>query len=436
MMPPKSPPMAFEPTPAIYNPKTFYPVVKTNYDCGITTEDSPDLPMLEKVSSASEMPKRSTASAAPTAPRLSDPDIRAYTDEWHGYLDDLRDTFDHERATFKKERRLWYTERRSLIARIVELEALLKKSSPVQERFGSLSSISSSSLGNPRGSSFQSGFGLDGGFTPAIAPLPRFTEPTRVFPDDKKELRFPPTIPEERLLAPHLESLSPTAPAISSSVPVPGGMVDKRLDGIILKSTALHPEVVDKLPPQIIESILESSNASSPSPTVQPREKPIPTRLDVSRANESNLTMHAGHTPIATKMGVSLSDLASEDSKTPDANPPIPEQSHLHPVRRPREISDSYFPAVDVIDEDKALEGPLGLINKTDEDSEFLKNLDRKLLEEVQKSEEAIVEDVKKLHGAENLSPFSDSTGIDEEPEPKLKMRRSLNFGSQFGVLK
>lgn len=153
-----------------------------------------------------------------------------------------------------------------------------------------------------------------------------------------------------------------------------------------------------------------------------------------------NLTRHAGHTPLA-RISVAYLDGASStttssgvmQSETKQEQPPF--ESFEPTARIPSEQSDSYFPALGDCDNDPALKGPLNLKNSDPEDREFLKELNTRLLE-VSQDVEGEPSEPDKPSATEATVEDKVDIGIEQpEPEPILKFKKSLNFGSQLGSL-
>ena len=103
-------------------------------------------------------------------------------------------------------------------------------------------------------------------------------------------------------------------------------------------------------------------------------------------------------------------------------------------VRLPSERSDSHFPAAEITpsDADPELNGPLGLTNDKSEDDQFLNELDSKLQAAASKSlQTPTVADASESGSSER----GDEKDFQQpEHEPKLRMKRSMNFGSAFGA--
>lgn len=104
-------------------------------------------------------------------------------------------------------------------------------------------------------------------------------------------------------------------------------------------------------------------------------------------------------------------------------------------MRPPTERSDSYFPAAEdnSNDVDPKLSGPLGLTNEEGEDKQFLSELDSKLLRAAQID----MFEPPAVAGASNMvgSAKEEEKEFEQpEAEPKLRIKRSMNFGSVFGA--
>ena len=125
-------------------------------------------------------------------------------------------------------------------------------------------------------------------------------------------------------------------------------------------------------------------------------------------------------------------------------------------VRPPNERADSYFPSAPIVEEsegDPELKGPLALKNESkDDNNSFLNELDSKLLDVAKHSPSPLVgaddpgaEDSSTIGdgddkardeiGAKENEDGDDAKSLDEgDSEPRLKIKRSMNFGSVFGA--
>ncbi|KAL4981129.1 hypothetical protein BDW66DRAFT_3844 [Aspergillus desertorum] len=346
-----------------------------------------------------------------------------YLEASRSLLDRQRINFDRERILFAEERQLWEKERELLKTRITELEALLKNRGVA--------------TASATGAGIVPSAGIPFTCSPSqvwegSSPMSR---PTRVFPDEEKadsRLHLP-SISEQGVPQPSLDAaLSPKSRATepTANIPVPIEKLDSRLDGITLKSSALHPDVVARVmtPPS------PSSREPSPTSTLQERERE---RLSVERRNsvklklsdlglpEANLVRDAGHTPMVvidrdvdTAGGSPGGVLVAEEPLDPPA-------TRLY---QPAEHADSYFDGVVDLPDDPALQGPLSLVNEKGHDDSFLQEVDMKLLDQ---AKQILGHKEKEDEDAVELEEPSDQGQGEDVPEIKLK--NATNFGTAFG---
>ncbi|KLJ07508.1 hypothetical protein EMPG_17024 [Blastomyces silverae] len=332
-------------------------------------------------------------------------------------LESLRLSFERERAAFAEERKLWEKERSIMRHRIAELEQRQGRKSARIERTRMAS--------NPPGSErAQDVHHVWEGSSPPM-------QPTRVFWEEKEEqnfqgLKHPNGHNHGRGLPPSLdEALSPRARPVDrqAAVGVPIELVDNSLDGITLKSTALAPDILARA------SSTSPSEAISPSPdhTQDPKlvetKKPVQIALSELGPPEENLVRDAGHTPMTViNPDEETSNISTEVGTLTTESPLAPQQT-LEP-------GETYSPEVD---EDPALQGPLGLNNDKKQDIEFLEALDQKLLNEARR----LARPGPASHSDELESNISDDEQPPSEPEPEtgIKFKHSTNFGSAFGTL-
>ena len=229
---------------------------------------------------------------------------------------------------------------------------------------------------------------------------------------------------------------------------VPGAEIDKNLDGINFKSSTLFPTPTKK----VMTPQSPSPRTSSPS-FFSPATIELPSPQSEARLDP--YTKDAGHTPLARHFN--LDGASSEgDAATPvqpeTDRPPL--EPHGSFAKIPSERSDSYFPEVEdqardekeytaaqkheledakdeSRDEDPELKGPLSLDNSKGEDDPFLHELDSKLLQAA--TSEAFGFPSTALDTED--SSIRDEVAFEQpEPEPQLRMKRSMNFGSAFGT--
>ncbi|MCJ1379267.1 hypothetical protein MMC17_002368 [Xylographa soralifera] len=396
------------------------------------------LPLQQQVSSASQMP------ASPAKGSFS-----AHVAS-NQYVAQHRVFVEHQRSLHDEERALWHLERQELHSKISEMEATIRQMQPKSSldlisprggippgTFGSFSSNrGSQTTSGSTGDEFWRGAGGKSGSIPTRT----FSESSD-FSTTTDERRMP-SIAEHDVDGTPIPILSPISREISHESSnshhrpsIDGAKIDKNLDGISFKPAAL--------PPFILKSVI---TPQSPSPVQSPLSTRLsPQRLDLSASNilEVNklYTKDAGHTPLAR--GASVYSNGTSDQVTPKL--PDAEEGRFEPrpsvavSRPPNERSDSYFPqppdTVDAADEDPKLEAPLGLQNDKSEDKSFLGELDHKLLQ-VARSNTFSPSETSESEGPEkeNKSQEDDKSFDQPESEPKLRIKRSMNFGSQFGA--
>ncbi|KAL5356567.1 hypothetical protein BJX96DRAFT_171731 [Aspergillus floccosus] len=365
----------------------------------------------------------------------------SYFQQVQALLDRQRAMIETERTLFAQERELWIHERHILLARITELEVLLKgQGDTSSSRGNSMPAASSTGASAPKRSiSFQLPFGAPhstGSPDRNAATTAQVWEgsspgsrPTRVFADEEPSDQQHLSIPEQgghtsgALSVSPLSldaALSPKSRAVDStantSIPVPIEKLDSRLDGITLKSSALPPEIVARVmtPPSPL------SRETSPSSTSQKaleRRSSLKLKLSDLGPPETNLVRDAGHTPMV------CIDRDEEAAQLSPKGDPLDTEGSLAPAapRQPAENSDSYF--ADLPD-DPALKGPLSLINEEEHDSDFLKELNQKLLDEA-----------RQVLGRSEPQE-EDGTDIPEQgdQDPEIKFKKTTNFGTAFGT--
>lgn len=392
-----------------------------------------DVPMLEPVSSASQVPRSLTRSgfAANTI------DIDSYIQQSRSLLTTQRQRFENQRIEFEQERALWNTERSRLEARIAELEDRLEKvaGAPSSKRRFS----NDMAIGSGRDSIRASfNFGRDSNNDTIKRSSYRVWErptievtATRVFSDEPKELKpseshlpsiaeSPGTTQQENQVSSH-----PQSRQSSRSTTVPIEQIDSTLDGINLKSTGLAPYLFKSMVSPTQEPITETKSNGTAM-----------LRIDIEKTIHSpfpeHLTKDAGHTPMVREMA---SDVGTE-GKTNLQSPPSLDTQHPYspgPTRRPpTERSNSYFPESETVteqsqpDEDPMLKGPLTM-EPEGKDTAFLDALDKKLEAEANK-----VESVDEAREEDEAFGTTASRDLDDG-EIKLRIKRSTNFGSAWG---
>ncbi|KAK5077592.1 hypothetical protein LTR70_009612 [Exophiala xenobiotica] len=400
------------------------------------------VPLLPPVSSSSPIPRQAFRITNPT-PEV---DLTAYFVQCRSLNEQLRKTHEEERKT-------WEIERTALHTRIADLEFRLNKANGGRRR-----RLSNDHTGaRPSKPDFHVPFtsgAMNGvrhhGNTISTDPIEHLKhhdgrpiwEPespvpaTRVFSHDE-DVQHLPSISEDG----PLQDLS--LQTSHENMPIPIQHIDETLDGIIVR-----PQGVRSSFSKIMSPIVVTSPARSPSPAKQAAEPPV-LHLNASSLLDpldTKLTRYAGHTPLAFDGPIS-SNVTTEGEPTPREEGPVAPLSSTRPPLRPSENSDSYFSTNNIHDipeeateevgertpqlepaDDPALTGPLMLdaSGKSEASHHFLEELDHKLYDEVRKS----------MSNSPALSPArtAESSKTDDDNIPRLRLKKSTNFGSAFGV--
>lgn len=397
------------------------------------------VPLLPPVSSASQLPQLSVKTKYST-PQF---DVNALFEQTKALREQQAQHFDRERTIFAEERKLWENERAMLFAKIADLESSLNRSGG--RRYSSESSTAVHSANTFRADSEYQNLFAD--FTNSrlrrhasdenhhVWEGPENQVPvTRVFSNEesRKKAEHLPSISENDSSSPKDQTLSPESAdgqPVSFSIPIK--KVDPRLDGINLKAAVLPPEIKTRVITPTSTSPLRSPPAQSTGLTElansRDHKKPTLPLMGLLPPDDEKLKLHAGHTPLAPRM----SSTGSSSNQSPGALTPRQDKpfAPLPSVRPPTERSDSYFSGILLSDEqqDPELKGPLGLENEKVKDDHFLDELDKKLLDEARK---VVSPTPTAMETTED-----NRSGLDVEG-PRLKMKRSTNFGSAFGSSK
>jgi hypothetical protein len=468
-MGPKSPSMAFEPTPALefnkenFSPLTENPNISTHVhrlgrrpskEVHFSPVLSPtrraqslatSVPLLEPISSASRLPRQNIR-IKDTTPDL---DMSTYMEQSRLLLDSQRLNFEREREVFEKERKLWNAERAMLKSRIADLELNRNKKNTARRRFSN--DAPSASVESFRNESDQlsvfNSFRTSRGSSEPHGAAPVWETPdmgskvTRVFSSEEKQ----PQLKRPASVSHSLPSIAENAterPVSPRSVPVPVAMLDSSLDGITLKSAGLESSFVKVISPPSTSP----DQPPSPGPHLHKEEKlPRVNMHGLLSPNDPILLKNAGHTPMDFS-GPVISEPASgaESRKSPECPvPPIKYESWRTskpkaPAMPPSERSDSYFSsAIETETDDEAphengdmeLKGPLTMDSNHEkgQDNQFLNQLDAKLLAEAQRPRQPSMAESDGKSGFGKLDDEVDDGG------PRLKLKKSMNFGSAFG---
>lgn len=357
------------------------------------------------------------------------------------YVHQFHTMMGSQRQLFHAERRLWQIERTELHERIAQLEASLCRyralcvsqvSSPTESNGSGAKDLPNVENANElksagTGDEFWRGSGGK-----------RDAQPVRIFPSSPDT----PSKGEDRWTIIARDPLAhKSGPAAFPIITIDSGILskaslrgieeDKNLDGITFRKSSLALTLTESLvkPPSSSPPQSSSLAGGTTAGTVS-----LPSSLLTAPCDP--YTKDAGHTPLAPQSDYSsYEDLGATLSGLTTPTQPEIELSPLDPptsvVKVPSESADSYFPNLDELkDGDIELREPLGLINNGVHDKNFLSELDSKLLKAAS-SEKLRPESA--ISGKENIEDEEKRYGQADQ-EPKLRIKRSMNFGSQFGT--
>lgn len=359
------------------------------------------------------------------------------------YMHQFHAMMDNQRQLFHAEHELWQIERTELHEKITQLEASLR-----QYRTLCGSPVSSPTESKGSGTKDPPKVENANELKPAVGTGDEFwrgsggnrgAQPVRVFPSESPDTS---SIVEDRctIVARDPLAYKPGLTAfpiitidsgLHSKASIRGIEQDQNLDGITFRKS----------------SVALTINKSAVTP---PRSSPPQSSLLTQRTPAGTVSLHsslltapcdpytkvAGHTPPAPKseyssyedLGATLNGLTTPTQPEMELPRPDPPTSVF---KIPSERADSYFPDLDELkDGDIELREPLGLKNNRVHDKNFLSELDSKLLEAA-RSEKLGSESTKS--GKENIED-EEKIYSQADPEPKLRIKRSMNFGSQFGT--
>ncbi|KAL8745166.1 MAG: hypothetical protein Q9190_002669 [Brigantiaea leucoxantha] len=347
------------------------------------------------------------------------------------YVEKYRDTMEHQRQAFEAERSLWNIERAELLEKVAALEKSLcryqtsssrKGVLPIEKRSSAPTIIyNQQNRRNPTPAhtwpELSDQPGIAGEQLPSIAE----NEPTR------KSSRHPFHPFQARFgFGKNPSNVSPSG---------------NTFDGITFKADTVNaPFQPREVPVSDSPSPLESTSGSTPCQALLPAQLELPhAGLDAP----DNLTKDAGHTPLArhpeftsdSQFSAHSSDVATPN-RVEQERPPL--EPHVSTTTRPTEHSNSYFPQIESVESDEndpELREPLCLKNCQSGDNQFLSELDTKLAEASKAAEEKL--SWPNTSDTAEVNESSPPKQVDGESleEPKLKIKRSMNFGSQLGSL-
>lgn len=357
------------------------------------------------------------------------------------YVHQFHALMNNQRQLFHAEHELWQIERTELHEKITQLEASLR-------RYRTLcgSPVSSPTESNGSGSKDPPNVENANELRPAVGTGDEFwrgsggrrdAQPVRIFPSSPDasstvEDRWTIVARDPLAYKPGLTAFPVITidPGLLSKASIRGIEEDKNLDGITFRKSSLALTINES----VVTPPPSSPPQSSPLAQRTPRTVSLPSSLLTAPCDP--YTKDAGHTPLAPKseyssyedLGATLSGLTTPTQPEMELPPP---DSPTSVVKVPPESADSYFPDLDELkDGDIELREPLGLKNNGVHDKNFLTELDSKLLKAA-RSEKLRSESTKS--GKENIEA-EEKIYSQADPEPKLRIKRSMNFGSQFGT--
>ena len=323
------------------------------------------------------------------------------------YVRQFRALLEHQRELFDEERALWHIERSDLHDRILLLETSLSES-----RNGSSSQATSPVTRNESGSGDEFWRGTGGKGDP---------QPTRSFSTASAQSNG--HIQRLASISEHLSPQGSETSCLTESIhrasihgpSIPEHKKSITFDGINFRQPSHAPSIAT-----------DNIRSQSPSPSriangtlrLSPLQLAPPTDY---------VTEHAGHTPLVRDpangtdgTSSAVSNRTATPIEIPKEKPPVEPRPSF--AKLPSERSDSYFAGIlaETL-EDPAMSGPLGLgDNNTSEDKDFLDQVDSKLKEAARQVQNGSTEE-------------ADILSDPPENEPRLRIKRSMNFGSQLG---
>ena len=420
-------------TVTMKSPTILSPSIPPTDNFPLYSRTNGQLPLQQPVSSASRMPN------SPSHGSFSS-HIASFK-----YVEQHRLFLEHQRQLHNEERELWHQERQELHAKISELETTVRQ---LQHRSNSdiisptgVSGFALAPFGSfssNRGSRTTSGSTGDefwrgaGGKSDAV-PTRTFSESSE-YSTARSDDRWMPSIAEDNNSGQAVVSrqTSHESPESHHKPSIDGAEIDKNLDGISFKPSAVAPSFVKSIITPQSPSPLQSSPFSNP---------PEQSASEVLAVVDPYI-QDAGHTPLAR----GLSPHVFSDNASELATPTMSEQGSqvreprpsIAISRQPNERSNSYFPPPpETIEEDPELAAPLGLQNQDSEDTNFLNELDSKLLQAAKSAVFSPAETEQSSEPKKENNAEMDGKNFEQsENEPKLRIKRSMNFGSVFGAKK
>ncbi|KAI4146482.1 MAG: hypothetical protein LQ340_005910 [Diploschistes diacapsis] len=357
-----------------------------------------------------------------------------------------------------EERKIWERERGELQKRIQELEETV---AALLSRHSSSGNVTSPTAPAWASSSF-------GSYPPIPPPQPArstgkevwrgpASHPTRTFSDVTETTTKPlggvlASIPEhlERRKSVGFTGTENEPNPRGSSMPaaIPGEYISPDYDGISLKPKLLPPEIIKIIAsPESASPMHDSPSPRTVSSPTKPASEPRPKMIDIAGTrlgSEALYTQDAGHTPLVQVTGAdsAKSSIPSPSAQVQEIEAERPPLEPAPTRRLPNERSDSYFPSAqddqretvpEAPAEDPALTGPLSLSSSHNkpEDVSFLEKVNSQLDLQAKQVTAEGQSDAGQQQDPQRESANSDHG--DDEGGPRLRIKRSMNFGAPFG---
>ncbi|KAL8733258.1 MAG: hypothetical protein Q9166_002275 [cf. Caloplaca sp. 2 TL-2023] len=254
----------------------------------------------------------------------------------------------------------------------------------------------------------------------------------------------PGAVPASRVFSePFVSTQSPgRLPSIAENIP-PSKSGRTFSEQLNLSMSTYKPSVIEPATQKHFDGINFKSAANSSGsrsaqsgrstdPSSSSRESPKTLQLPPTLEMPNNLTKDAGHTPLP-RTNLALDGSAIESDLVTPTQQPEHNRPRLEPLpsttRPPTERSDSYFPPG--ADDDPVLKEPLSLKNEGPDSQRFLAEVDSKL----HLAAKTLTPPTAVSVSESSVGRYAqEDFGFDQpEDEPKLRIKRSMNFGSQLG---
>lgn len=374
--------------------------------------------------------------------------------------DRMQEVIEGERELWDRERQIWNSERKALKTRILDLESKLSsvtnracditKTSPIPAGASPVTGQENWAASMSPQIPQESGRNDDG--SPFYAPVSH--NPTRTF-DTTHNLRVDDLsthretairVTSKKLTSSDfVQQVSPSLTAASVPETIAEAIdishIQPELDSVAIRISAVSPTLAAK----VLSSRGSPYSTDSKSGSLQNvkiRRNPkaaedICGPLLVAEPENKRLTLFAGHTPSHSLFKF---DCLESESVTPghtqrDGGDNLARESAE--VSHGHELKDRRFDQNEIVDGDKELSEPLGLLNESETDDIFLARLTQKLTVEAQKSQNSLSasDSIASPKDSPNSPLLSNEPAKNELEAPVLRIKASMNFGRPFGYV-